>query len=223
MEKNFQDQGALALADAIKEASAVIDISVKEPVTARGRRSFHLLCEAAESLFLAQGYHQTSISQITSKAERGVGSFYTYFGDKLSIYRYILSQYSRRIRQHIAKRVSNLGLVHRREIEKQGLLAFLELVRQQPQMYHLIWESLFIDEQVFRLYYDDFSKHYQIALSKGIASGEVKDLDTEVLAYMLMGISNFVGLRYALFDKESKLEAVAETVLQVLESGLFHL
>ena len=41
------------------------------------------------------------------------------------------------------------------------------------------------------------------SINSGKEKGEVRDIDSEVLAYMLMGISNFVGLKYGMFETVS--------------------
>jgi len=45
-------------------------------------------------------------------------------------------------------------------------------------------------------------------------------MDTTVLAYVLMGISNFVGLKYVFFDKEADLERVVDEVMKLLQYGM---
>lgn len=90
-------------------------------------------------------------------------------------------------------------------------------------MYNVIWESLYIDKQLFDDYYQNFAKSYMKQLEKARYNDEIqKDLDIELVSYMLIGISNFVGLRYAIFeDNTERFPEIAEQIVQILDGGLF--
>jgi len=45
-------------------------------------------------------------------------------------------------------------------------------------------------------------------------------MDTTVMAYILMGISNFIGLKYVFFDKDADLNKVVHEVMKFLEYGM---
>ena len=66
-----------------------------------------------------------------------------------------------------------------------------------------------------------FAGSYARALQKH--SDEVDVVDSTTIAYMLMGISNFVGLR-AIFENMSDAEIdtlVDETIMPALRNGIF--
>lgn len=149
-----------------------------------------------------------------------MGTFYIYFESKLVCYEYLLRQYSHKIRSNIAQRIE--GLTSQREIEKVGLMVFLEMVRDDQHMYNIIWESLLVEPKFFREYYTQFSERYQKGILQGQEKGEFSQGDPEIISYILMGISNFIGMRYALFSKNEDLEAVSEAVISLLETGLFN-
>lgn len=191
------------------------------PKTERGERTFFRIIEAAEQVFLTKGYHGSGIKDITDEAGVGLGTFYVYFRDKKGLYSYLISQYSHHIRMVIARKIQAAGAVDRREAERLGLLAFLELVQEKPHFYHIIWESLYIDRNLFIQYYATFGKLYNRQLRSAQQKGEVKSFDPEVMAFMLMGIANFVGLRYAMFDPMADLEHIANEVIRILDEGMF--
>ena len=144
-----------------------------------------------------------------------------YFVDKKSIYDYLLSQYSHFIRSTIAKRVK--GITSRKEIERVGLLVFLEIVRDRKHIYNIIWESLYIDKEKFKEYYMSFAKHYTDRISAAIEEGSMKkELDPEVVSWTLMGVSNFLGLRYVMFEEDQDLEKIADVAMDMIEKGLFN-
>ena len=63
------------------------------------------------------------------------------------------------------------------------------------------------------------------ALLRGLAkaAGEIRpDIDSEVLAYTLMGASNFLGLNWGLFqDYPTDTEKVVESFMQIIGAGIF--
>lgn len=192
---------------------------INRPKTKRGRQTFNALLQAAEHEFYKQGYHGTTIKDITTEANVGLGTFYIYFRDKKSCYQYLLLSYSHLIRSQIAKRIENV--TDRREAERLGLLEFLEIVRDNQSIYHIIWESLYIDKELFIDYYTSFAENYEKNIRKNQGETGYKDFNPEVMAFVLMGISNFIGLRYTMFSKDSNLEEIANEVIKMLEHGLF--
>lgn len=194
---------------------------VKRPKTKRGRQTFQALLSAAEHQFYVLGYHGATIKDITSDAGVGLGTFYIYFNDKKSCYQYLLLQYSHYIRSQIAQRIEHAK--DRKEAERLGLLEFLEIVRDNASIYHIIWESLYIDKDLFIEYYTTFAQYYKRAIEANVnIKGGYKDVDPEVIAYTLMGIANFIGLRYTMFDKSTDLEKIASQVIEMLDKGIFN-
>lgn len=187
-----------------------------------GQKTFNQIIETGKILFSKQGYVATSINEIINEASIATGTFYLYFDDKLALYSYILLEYHQHIRSHINEQIKH---VHTRyEKERLGIKAFLELAWEDPLVYKIIWESMFIDESLFREYYVTFSEDYVRSLSHSVDRGEVRDdLDLETLSYILMGISNFVGLQILFRDTltEKKLEEIVDNVMKVLALGMF--
>lgn len=192
---------------------------VNMPKTQRGQETLDNLCAAAERVFYKKGYHNSTIKDITSEANIGLGTFYIYFNDKKSLYVHLLSDYSKFIRKAISKKISHL--TDRRDIEREGLVAFLEVVRDNQYLYNIIWESLYIDKKLFVGYYEDFARHYINYIEIAQEEGEMRKLNPETVAYVLMGIANFVGLRYTMFDKRDNFDDIADDVATIYNEGLF--
>ncbi|WP_313126260.1 TetR/AcrR family transcriptional regulator [Proteiniclasticum ruminis] len=194
---------------------------VNLPKTKRGQKTLDNIVRAAEELFFEKGYHATSIIDITNEANIALGTFYIYFKDKYSLYKFLLLSYSHDIRKAIAL---DIKPSHTRfEAEKIGLKAFLVYIRDHKHVYNIIWESLYIDKTLFIEYYENFAGRYATGLVKAQEKGEVVDVDTTILSYFLMGVSNFIGLKYVMFDedKDDNLDEVVEKVMDILEAGMF--
>lgn len=192
---------------------------IKTPKTKRGEMTLQKILDSAEQLFYEKGYHATSISDITSGANVALGTFYIYFNDKYSLYKYLLLYFSHRIRKHIALAIKDSD--SRLESEAIGFKAFLEFIREHKSAYRIIWESLYIDYDLFRDYYETFALRYVKGLLEAQIKQEVKDIDPYALAYMLMGMSNFIGLKWVIFDDKKNYDDVVEKIMFVLKEGLF--
>ena len=55
--------------------------------------------------------------------------------------------------------------------------------------------SLF-DETLLREFYEAMADGYTAALRSSMDAGEIRRMDPEVLAYCLMGIGDFIGMRW---------------------------
>lgn len=193
---------------------------VNMPKTKRGKATLEKICIAAETLFYEKGYHDTSIVDITNLSGIALGTFYIYFKDKYLLYKYLLLRYSHQIRKEIS--TSLKGLKSRREMEREGLKAFLKYIRENKHAYNIIWESLYIDKNLFMNYYDTFADKYSVGLITAQENGEVVDHDPMVISYFLMGVSNFIGLKYVMFDEENMdYDHVIDQVIDILENGMF--
>ena len=196
-----------------------MDDIVNVPKTKRGQATLDKICLAAETLFYEKGYNNTSIVDITLHAGIALGTFYIYFKDKYLLYKYLLLRYSHQIRKEISD--ATRGLKSRKEIERVGLKTYLKYTRENKQAYNIIWESLYIDKELFREYYDRFSNRYQKGIFEAQKNGEVRDLDPIVISYILMGISNFIGLKYVMFDETDDFDKVVDQIIDILDNGLF--
>ena len=174
---------------------------------------------SAEQLFFKKGYHATSINDITYKAKVAPGTFYIYFTDKVSVYKYLLISYSHAIRMNIAKDVK--GVHSRKEAERIGLKSFLTFIKEHPHVYNIIWESLYIDKKLFIEYYTEFAQVYIEHIQRAQAEGQMRDHDPEVVAYLLMGVSNFIGLNWIMFKETTEFDDVVDKVIKALDEGLF--
>ncbi len=197
-------------------------LNYRLPKTKVGERSFKKIIKAGRLLFAKDGFQTTSINDIIAKSKVAAGTFYIYFDNKLALYMYLLDEYRVNIRKAASEAIH--GLKSRYDIERAGLKTFLQYVKRDPLAYKIIWESLFVDYDIFREYYMSFAKSYIYHLKKSVERNELRDdVDLETTAYILMGISNFVGLQI-IFNKKSDdvdIDFVVEEAMKVLQNGLF--
>ena len=60
-----------------------------------------------------------------------------------------------------------------------------------------------------------------IKIREAQQTGEFLDLDPKILAYCLIGISNFIGLKWVIFDNEPVPDEVIREIMRFIRSGAF--
>ena len=192
---------------------------VHQPKTKVGATKIQKLVEAAEKLFTQTGFFDVSVSDLCREAHTAVGTFYIYFDSKADIYRYLVEQYKQDIKQSLAQSIA--GCNSRLEMEREGIKCFVRYSVENPHVYNIIWGSLAVDKQLFEDYYVSFANNYARALTR--SKDELRGDDVISMAYMLMGITNFLGLR-AIFESLSpeQIDATIDNaIMPILEKGMF--
>ena len=188
------------------------------PKTARGARTRAKILAAAEDAFGSMGYHQAGVSDITRMAGVAQGTFYTYFASKEDTLRELVRDMGLKLRAHLASEVKNAN--NRIEAEGLGLKAFLQYVAANPSLYRVLQEAQFVDESIYREYYESFGRGYLRMLANATNKGEIRPGNDEVRIWALMGLSNFLGLRFALWEQDVPLDEIVDTIADLLNHGL---
>ena len=188
-----------------------------QPITARGQLTRQKLLEAAEAVFGEKGYERASITDLTQRAGVAQGTFYVYFPDKKAIFVELVRDLSHRLRKSIADAVGSLE--HRIEIERVGFRAFFTFMQEHRNFYRIMRQAEFVDEELFRWYYRRIAEGYIKGLSTAMEKGQVRRYDPETLAYTLMGIGDFLGMRWVLWEGRIPPEEVFESAIAVITHG----
>lgn len=189
----------------------------KTPRTERGRRTLRSLLDAAAAEFGEKGFHNASISGITSRAGAALGSFYTYFDSKDAIFRALVRDMSARVKAHVAPAMADAG--DQLTAEREALRAFLEFAREHKEIYRIIDEAEFVDPDSYRLHYESTADRIRDRLQGAAARGEVRADVGDVHAWAIMGMNVFLGLRYAVWSDEPPAE-VAAIASEMIANGL---
>ncbi|HWH22455.1 MAG TPA: TetR/AcrR family transcriptional regulator [Allosphingosinicella sp.] len=188
------------------------------PRTARGEKTMRALIEAALAEFGDRGFHEAAITGITQRAKVALGTFYTYFDSKEEVFRALVRDLSRSVRQHVAEAVREAP--NRIEAERIGLAAFIAFVRGRPELYRIIEESQFIAPDAYREHYLTFADGYRRNLAAASARGEIAGGPDEPRAWALIGMSVFLGMRYGIWDRDLPPEEVADVAINLVSEGL---
>lgn len=192
----------------------------KMPRTERGRRTLRRLLDAAAQEFSEKGFHEASISAITTRAGVALGSFYTYFDSKDAIFRALVSDMSEAVKQ--ASRAAIDPAAPALTIERQALIGFLRFASEHKEVYRIIDEAEFVNPASYRSHYETIGQRIADRLARGGDRGDLRDGLGEVEAWAIMGMNVFLGLRYAIWAGEGDTDKtdVATRANALLARGL---
>ena len=192
---------------------------VNLPKTPKGQETLEKICRASEQLFSEKGYYNTSITDITTEARVAPGTFYIYFPDKKSVFRYLLEDLGSSLRREIKS--ATVDCQNRYDQEFVGFKTFFAFVKKHSGLYKIIWEAQFVDNALFRDYYEQFAERYILGIKAAQDAEEMTDIDPKILAYCLMGITNFIGLKWIIFDNKPVPDEVIHEIMRFVKSGAF--
>ena len=190
----------------------------KQPRTERGRRTARRLLDAAGAEFAEKGFHEASISGITSRAGTALGSFYTYFDSKDEIFRALVQDMSERVR--LAARSALTDDLTPIETERAAFAAFLRFARENKEVYRIVDESEFVDPASHRAHYETTARRIHERLREGMAHGDYRGDLGEAEAWAIMGMNVFLGLRYSIWSEEDSVESIADAANAILRHGI---
>ncbi|GAC1399300.1 MAG: TetR/AcrR family transcriptional regulator [Chloroflexota bacterium] len=188
------------------------------PVTARGQETRARVLDAAEKVFGEKSYFRVSIADITREAGVGQGTFYLYFPSKEEAFRELVQLRAHELR--MVTRLATEGALDRIEAERSAFAAFFEYIDKHPQLYRIVRQAEFVDADLFRDFYREMAAGYTVALRAAMDRNEVARMDPEVLAYCLMGIGDFMGMRWVLWNRTSITPQAFDDAMQFMQYGL---
>lgn len=203
---------------AVRGMDATMTGEDKAPRTERGRRTLRALLDAARAEFGEKGFHDSSVVSITSRAGVALGSFYTYFDSKESLFRALVKDMSGQVRDYVAPVLAGEG--DQIDAEGRALSAFLSFARQHKEIYRIIDEAEFVAPDDWRAHYLTTANRILERLQAARAKGELGVEPSEVHAWAIMGMNVFLGLRFGVMDGASDLTEVARSANALLKDGM---
>ena len=193
---------------------------VKMPKTERGKKTLAKICDAAEKLFSEKSFYTTEVHDIAAKAGVATGTFYVYFKDKSSVFSYLLDELGRNLRRNI--KMAKLEVPDASFVEQERITfrVWFSFVREHFSLFHIVWQSMFIDPESFKKYYDRFSKGYISELERYQESGEIREVDSKIMSYAMMGIYTFAALNDAMGEDPKPDDHTIDELIKFMAHGL---
>jgi AcrR family transcriptional regulator len=187
-------------------------------LTARGEKTRRKLLSAAERLFGRDGFHATPVQEITREAGVGHGTFYLYFESKEGVFRELVRHLSHELRSAIRGSLS--GLTDRVAVEEQGVRTFLEFVQGHRDLYRIVLEAEVVAPEMHRWYYQRLAAGYAAGLESAMEAGQIRRVDPWTLAYSLMGMVHFMGVRWLVWEGREPPEEATEALLSIMRAAM---
>jgi AcrR family transcriptional regulator len=189
-------------------------------LTARGKERRQQLVDFAAARFAEGGYHPTSVAEIVQGIGVGKGVFYWYFDSKEELFLEILKEAQTSMRR--AQRVAygeETDPVQRIELGIRASLRWLDENRHMlPLFQFAVTEEQFAP--AMRRGQDvslaDVVRH----IKDGIVEGRIRDVDPEVLAHGVLGVTNQLSRIYLRSERRDNLDEIADAAVAFCLDGL---
>lgn len=188
------------------------------PVTLRGQETRARLLTAAEKVFGEKSYFTVSIADITREAGTGSGTFYIYFSSKEAAFRELMKERGHELRT--VTRLAAQSAPDRIEAERRAFAGFFDFINHHGNLYRVVRQSEFVDPALMRDFYQAMAEGYTAGLRDAMDAGEIGPMDPEVLAYCLMGVGDFIGMRWVVWTGTAIPPNVMEQVTEFVTRGL---
>lgn len=192
--------------------------AIPPPRTPRGQHTRQLLLQAAEEVFGERGFDRASISEITQRAGVAQGTFYVYFVDKKAIFLELVRSLNDRLRDVVLAAMD--GVTDPVEVERVRFQTFFRFVMAHRNLYRIVRQAEWVDEETFKWYYRRLAEGYGATLARAMESGALRPMGPEFVAYCLMGMADFVGMRYCLWADEGPSDDDFENLITIITRGL---
>src|SRR6201989_2066080 len=146
-----------------------------------GRPPGLALLRAAEELFGERSYHRTTVADICSRAGMATGSFYSYYGSKAEIFAAVVRGINDDLRHAMRAALENAEGGQRAR-ERVAFRAYFDMLSERPWIDRIVRESEFIDQRLFREYYEHLVRGYARGVRAAQIADEVLDAGLEILA-----------------------------------------
>ncbi|MEJ5255012.1 MAG: TetR/AcrR family transcriptional regulator [Acidimicrobiales bacterium] len=153
----------------------------------------HIL-DAAERVFGRKGFHNATLKEIAEQAEFSVGALYGFFDGKDDLFAQVLERQGRALLDTMELAVEGAGSA----LEKLHRVADAQLdyFRQRPDFYRLFERELGGATWTFRTSLNEagFERYREVMafeagiFREGVASGELRAEDPEMMAALFSGI-----------------------------------
>ncbi|MBS4190376.1 TetR/AcrR family transcriptional regulator [Bacillus sp. FJAT-49705] len=193
-------------------------LTEEKNLTQKGQETREKLLWAAEEVFGQKGYYEASIVNIAQEAKVAQGTFYNYFPSKKDIFDELIRLYSRELRSAIKEEMGQAATYE--DAQRKGYQAFFNWVRNHRNLYSIVQQAVVVDQELYRWYYAKLANGFLRSLSSGMAAGEFKELDQETVAYCLMSIGQFLGMRWVYWEKQDVPEEAFDAAMTLIFEGL---
>ena len=181
------------------------------------------ILQAARRVFGERGYHRTHVSDLIEAAGIARGTFYLYFESKDAVFHELLDELLGELRASIVGVDTEDGAapVQTQLVETVRKLLG-KVVDNRLLTTIIVREAVGLDEEVDRRlqsFYSELLDYIRRALEKGKRMGIVRDVDTNVAAFCVLGTIKQL-MEQLVLNEDSEFGSVEEVATNVLDFNL---
>ncbi|MCA9615980.1 MAG: TetR/AcrR family transcriptional regulator, partial [Myxococcales bacterium] len=182
------------------------------------------ILDVARSVFAEKGYHHTHVADIIEAAGIARGTFYLYFESKSAIFLELLEQLLSELRSSIVgvDTSDTAPPVQVQLVDRIRRILHL-VVENRALTTILVREAVGLDAEVdakMREFYQSLHFYLRDALENGKTMGILRDLDTEVAAFCVLGTIKQLMEQLVMSEDGKLAEDVDRVALGVLDFNL---
>lgn len=181
-----------------------------------------LIFKAAVEVFSTRGYHNTTMSEIATAAGIGKGTIYEYFSSKLQLFQQMMEKGIQTYYASFdAEELQRKPVQERLRLIMEGHINFCRQQSRLPKLF--FWETGIQDEEVKEWMLQmrkEKEAHLQELLTEGIKSGELRDHNPYIMAFMVSGIIGSVWAPLVLDEWDVDTGLLADSIIDNIMNGI---
>lgn len=187
----------------------------RSPSTERGTATYEALLQAGVRVFGQRGFRKASVAEICRRSRVANGTFYQYFPSKEQIFLTLIKRMTHQLqtRLHPSADPTAPALEQVQSILK----THLDFISSQTSLYRVFREAEFIHAELPKQLYGRLAHVYQKILQAGQSTGQLRRLDPETISFSLIGMAEFIALRYIFWG-----HGLSPNVLATLHTLIAH-
>jgi len=181
-----------------------------------------LIFKVAVEVFSTQGYHNATMSEIATAAGIGKGTIYEYFSSKLQLFQQMMEKGIQTYYASFdAEELQRKPVQERLRLIMEGHINFCRQQSRLPKLF--FWETGIQDEEVKEWMLQmrkEKEAHLQELLTEGIKSGELRDHNPYIMAFMVSGIIGSVWAPLVLDEWDVDTGLLADSITDNIMNGI---
>lgn len=181
-----------------------------------------LILRAAFSLFAEKGFHHTTVEEIATLAGVGKGTVYEYFSSKQMLLQEMLRMASDYYFSSFIRDMEGIGGL-KEKLEKLIELHFQFFVEHRDVARVVLFEHRYITEDLGDWLVEKEQRRTAFLaalLERSAAKGEIRPVNFQVVARMIIGALWHMGVELAISEEEMDGKTLAVELMDILWTGL---
>lgn len=180
------------------------------------------LFEAAVKVVGEIGYRDALVTDITSRANIALGTFYNYFDSRQDILDQLLPELGESLLEFLGQQVGGSTFLDR---EEKSIRAYFQFIKESPEFYRILTEAQVYAPQSFTRHVENLMLNYEASLKKTKENGFLTDYspaEFEAISTILLGARVYLMRQFCFRKGKTRAipEHVINTFMKVITFGL---